>query len=214
MAEAWTDDDASDWTWHLCCVREPARARRELTGLLSGGTIGLPDPESIRIKPAIAAIFEPTEVKTVPVKKGGQVVRLPGRGKNRIKLKHIQRPLFPGYWFVAPLSGVDWQDIHHADGILGIIREAGSGAPWAARPELMTMFFDRERGVLKRAAAKAVGAAEDFRPGQEVIFASGPFVDFSAIIQSVDKAGRIELLIEMFGRSSTTYADAADLIAA
>lgn len=210
----WTDEGAEGWTWHLCRVREPARARRELTGVLSGGTIGLPDPESIRFKPQVAAIFEPTEVITVPEKKHGIIVRAPGRG-NRAKLKHIQKPLFQGYWFVSPAPGMGWQDIRHADGVLGVIPVAGDPSkPWEPRAGLMRLFFERERQVLRRAAAKPLGPGEKFRKDQEVIIHSGPFTDFNAVVSSIDKSGRVGLLIELFGRQSTVYADAADLVAA
>ncbi len=210
----WTDEDAGDWTWHLCRVREPARARRELTGVLSGGTIGLADPESIRFKPAVAVIFEPTEVRTVPVKNPlGQVVRNPG--SNRAKLKHIQKPLFPGYWFAAPVPGADWQAVDHTDGVLGVIRVAGDvGQPWAARAGLMHLFFEREKKVLIRASARALGHGENFRVDQSVIITNGPFADFNAVVSSVDKSGRVALLIAAFGRHSTVYVDATDLVAA
>ncbi len=198
----WTDPDASQWTWHLCTVREPARARRELSGLVAS-------------RPSqFAAIFEPTEVITVPEKRHGQIIRQPGRG-NKAKLRHIQKPLYSGYWFVSPVNGADWQEIDHTEGVIGIIRKAGdSSKPWEARGDLMQMFFDRERSVMRHASAKVRAPGENFRPNQQVIIAAGPMADFKAIVSGIDKSGRVSLLIDIFGRQSATYADASDLVAA
>ncbi|CAB4145753.1 NusG Transcription antiterminator [uncultured Caudovirales phage] len=206
----WTDEGAAGWTWHICSVLEPARAKRELTGIMPAvGLYGEPR----RVADEVATIFDPTEIITVPVKKHGVLVRR-GYGKGAPKLQRIERPLFRGYWFVSPASNVPWTAIERTPGITRVMTYNGQPEKaWEAREQDMEQLFARQRDP-NRKAPKILQKLPVFEKGQEAKVVDGPFRDFSAVIEAVDKAGRIDVLISIFGRAVAATMDAAQLKAA
>lgn len=52
------------------------------------------------------------------------------------------------------------------------------------------------------------------RPGSRVRLVSGPFADALGVLDALDASGRVEVLLEMLGRSIRLKVDAAEILLA
>lgn len=107
----------------------------------------------------------------------------------------VLAPLFPGYLFVRFDREIhQWRSIN---GTYGVRRLVASD-PWRPQPmpaSAMTVLFNRcepESGCL---------AGEPLTPGTRVRFAKGALIDRLAVVESLEPAGRVRLLLEILGGS-------------
>lgn len=111
------------------------------------------------------------------------------------QIRTIRSAFFPGYLFVPlDLTRDRWRPI---DGTIGVLRlvKAGS-APLAAPQGLVEALID---ATGKDGALDRVGA--DLRAGQSVRVIRGPFADQLALVESLDGAGRVRVLLSIMNQS-------------
>lgn len=113
-------------------------------------------------------------------------------------------PLFPGYIFIAfDPREAPWRSIN---GTLGVRRLLGSNLqPQAVPQEFMAQLVGRCRdGVIDTLVAS-------LEPGTTVRIMSGPFADRLAVIDKLDDAERVTLLLEVMGTAARLKLNRAQL---
>lgn len=114
------------------------------------------------------------------------------------------RPLFPGYIFVAlDRAAGGWRAVNSTYGITRLVSLGSEPTP--VPPSLIDALRRRcdEAGKLLPPDA--------FRVGDQVVVARGPFTDFVATIESIDRDQRIYLLMEMMGAQTRVSVHADNL---
>ncbi|UNJ22101.1 transcription termination/antitermination protein [Microcystis phage vB_MweS-yong2] len=113
-----------------------------------------------------------------------------------------RRPLFPGYVFVAALAGAAprIETLEGLKGFAGLIRR-DAGPALIGRRLVDAIWREQATGRWDcRTPPKRRRAP--YRPGDKVEILAGAFSGFLAEVTAADKPGRVELLVEMFGRLS------------
>ena len=118
----------------------------------------------------------------------------------------VSRRLYPGYVLVRMLLNQRTQ--HAISNIQGVIKFVGSGG----RPQPL-----RQEEINKILGIEVEGAEEQekeipFHPGQVVEVTSGPFTDFTGMVQEVfpDK-GKAKVEVSLFGRPTSVELDFTQL---
>ncbi len=103
-------------------------------------------------------------------------------------------PLFPGYLFICLDLGFEpWGAINSTYGVARLVTQNERPQPMPA-------------GLVEGLQAQ-IGAdgAFSWRPqlriGQPVKIAEGPFANFVGVLEHLDSAGRVRVLLDMLGRS-------------
>lgn len=122
--------------------------------------------------------------------------------KVRGKFITANRPLFPGYCFVAldiALGG--WRQINST---YGVSRLLSFGATPASVPRAMV-----ESLMLRCDDSGKILPPEDLKPGDRVTLSKGPFADFVATIDRISPDRRVWLLMDIIGGQTkvVTHAD-------
>lgn len=122
------------------------------------------------------------------------------RGQRRhlhLLAREVLVPLFPRYLFVRFDAQHDpWHDLFRMVGVHGIV--CAGGMPYPVRDEVIEKFRALELngaiplGTPVRSVLYAIG--------DEVRVKTGPFAGFAGTIEQVDDAGRVLLLMSLFGR--------------
>ena len=116
--------------------------------------------------------------------------------------KVTKRKLFPGYVFVEMIvNEKTWFDVRNTDGVTGFV---GSGTdPTPIGEEEMSNIL-RQMGVQEVRPKIKI----DVEAGETVKIRSGSFENYAAKVVSVDnEKGKINALIEMFGRETPVVLD-------
>jgi transcriptional antiterminator RfaH len=110
------------------------------------------------------------------------------------KTSTVLAPLFPRYLFVRfDLARTQWRNVN---GTFGVARLVGTEETPLPVPEgVVEALRDSlgEEGILDR--------VRPFRIGQAVRITAGPFADLIGTLQQLDDAGRVRVLLALFGRS-------------
>jgi transcription elongation factor/antiterminator RfaH len=109
------------------------------------------------------------------------------------KLNTITAPFFPRYLFVAlDLHRRRWRSVNGTFGVSGLVMvgERPCPAPYGIVESLMSV-ADVE-GVLQ--------LHSDLKIGASVRLAAGPFTDQLGVLDRLDDAGRVRVLLSMFGQ--------------
>jgi transcription elongation factor/antiterminator RfaH len=127
----------------------------------------------------------------------GYVTFLPRHTKSvrharRVRL--VKAPVFPRYIFLRLDLGVDrWRNVFSTHGISTLIMAH-------ERPIVVP------EGVVETLAERCDGDGcmhftEHMRPGQRVRLLGGPFSDALGVLESLDDRGRVQVLLNIMGRS-------------
>lgn len=114
------------------------------------------------------------------------------------------RPLFPGYIFVHMDIGREpWRAVDSTAGVRGLVK---NGETPAAVPD----------GVVEALQDMAqldgqVVFTASLRPGEQVRFLTGPFVEMVGALEQLDSKGRVLVLLNLFGRATHVAARASEL---
>ena len=112
-------------------------------------------------------------------------------------------PLFPGYIFVQfdPQSFA-WRALNSTRGLTRLITDT-RGRPAIMPKEFMAAMMARctEDGLFT--------AANSFAAGDEIRIVSGPFADTITRIESADRQGRLEILLDIMGQAVRTHVPAS-----
>ena len=118
----------------------------------------------------------------------------------------VLRPMFPGYVFVKfDISQPDWGKIRSTRGISRLIGTETCG-PYRLPTDLIASLKSRCASNLP------AGPTLDFKPGDLVHIASGPFADFLATVEKVSAQQRVWVLIDFMGRTSRISANPDQII--
>jgi transcriptional antiterminator RfaH len=123
----------------------------------------------------------------------------------RAMLKSAPKPLFPGYLFVQfQADQPGWQAINSTRGVTRLILNDIS------RPRPLPCDF--MAGLIARCDANGhLNPPENIKVGDRIRVLSGPFADIVATVDQLDKDQRIQVLIELMGRSVRTSVSSADI---
>jgi transcriptional antiterminator NusG len=120
----------------------------------------------------------------------------------------IEAPLFPGYVFARMTEGVDDFGLpKRVAGVRDYLRF--NGVPCAIPLPLIEAIEQRENLELERFQRRQDAAS--FAVGENVRVAEGPFARFAAEVFKLDPKGRIEVLVNIFGRKTKVQFDAEQL---
>lgn len=119
-------------------------------------------------------VFLPKQMKTV---------------RHARRVRSVLAAFFPGYLFVSLDLGRDrWRSIN---GTLGVAHLVGQGDRPTAAPHRVV------QGLRDMVDERGVFTTPMFKPGQDVRVAAGPFVDHLAVIERLDGAGRVRVLLAL-----------------
>ena len=114
------------------------------------------------------------------------------------------KPLFPGYMFVNILpETAPWRKINSTYGVSKLVSLAGKPTPLPL--QLITEL------KLRCDAAGMIQTLKNFNTGDRVEILSGPFANFIAIVDTIDPAQRIWLLMDFMGQKSHVQASKSQL---
>ncbi len=121
-------------------------------------------------------VFLPRQLKTV---------------RHARRLRVTLAAYFPGYLFVElDLAGDRWRSV---GGTLGVAHLVGHGEQPAAVPRGVV------EALIEAADERGVLAGPQLRAGQQVRITAGAFADQLAVIERMDDAGRVRVLLEIMG---------------
>ncbi len=108
------------------------------------------------------------------------------------KLRAIHAPLFPRYLFIIlDLERDRWRSVNGTSGVAGLVmaQDRPLAVPCGLVEALIS--FSDETGALS--------SRMDMRPGQRVRLVAGPFADTLGVLDSLDDAGRVGVLLDIMG---------------
>ena len=172
-------------------------------------------PQSLRYTPS-PGVPSWYVASTIPRKESLALAQLERQGfsaflpRFRKPWRHARRqgvrlaPLFPGYVFIAfdPASA-PWRSIN---GTFGVGRLIGSDTGPQSVPEaFMRQLMARcENGIV-------ASLVDGLEPGERVRIMSGPFADRLAVIEKLDGAARVSVLLEVMGTQARLKVSASQL---
>ncbi|MGQ9622564.1 MAG: transcription termination/antitermination protein NusG [Candidatus Caldatribacteriaceae bacterium] len=121
------------------------------------------------------------------------------RGKKRF----TKRKVFPGYVMVEMImNDRSWYVVRNTPGVTGFV---GSGM----RPEPLS---DEEVKVILRQAGIEKKPRLDIEKGEVVKVISGPFLNYTGAVESVDhERGKVTVLLSIFGRETPVELEFSDV---
>lgn len=126
-------------------------------------------------------------------------------GRSTIRAK---RPLFVRYVFVQLDLRVDpWLGILKTLGVRDFVWSAGSRDLASRRPALLPRSFVDSLVAAQTenfGFAIAPKAAAAVKPGDAVKITTGPFAGFVGVLSKIDESRRATLLLDLFGRATST----------
>ena len=115
------------------------------------------------------------------------------RQSNRFTTKFS--PLFPGYIFVRfDPNGDKWRKINSTMGIAKLV--SFGTRPVSLPDDLITILMTRYD------TNNHLQPIDSLKKGQDVTILSGPFADFVAIVESIEKEHRVSLLLNYLGQKT------------
>ena len=119
--------------------------------------------------------------------------KLQRRIRHARKTQDVLRPMFPGYVFAAVLRDVSrWQSCQSTYGVRSVVHAGGT--PCFLPDGFVEALRQREIG------GAVVQRALQFRIGQRVRLAQGPFDDMIATIIEMNDRDRLVVLMELLSR--------------
>jgi transcription elongation factor/antiterminator RfaH len=119
------------------------------------------------------------------------------------QLKTVRAPLFPRYLFVTlDLERDRWLSVRSTVGVSRLFTQDGRPVPVPIG--IVESLIERSDADVTRLDAGLVN-------GQRVRILSGPFADFVGMLQRLDEAGRVRVLLEMMGTAVPVMLDRSAL---
>ncbi len=114
------------------------------------------------------------------------------------KTERVQTPLFPRYMFVAlNLIEQHWWSINSTVGVKHMISD--DVGPVAVPETVIAEIRDREG---EDGTVCLSGPASPFRPGEQIQISEGPLSGLTAIFSHISGDQRVNLLLDLLGRST------------
>lgn len=119
-----------------------------------------------------------------------------------------QRAMFPGYIFVKVRTDYDFQVPKRVRGVRGYLRDAEE-RPYVLPAVIVDEIVAREQHEFDRFRSKK--GMFKFEVGQEVRATDGPFWGFVGRVEALDDKGRVDALLDLFGRKTKVRFEGAQL---
>jgi transcription elongation factor/antiterminator RfaH len=108
------------------------------------------------------------------------------------QLKTVRAPLFPRYLFVIlDLERDRWLSVRSTVGVSSLFSNR-DGRPVPVPVGIVESLIERSEDTVTRLDSNLV-------QGQEVRILTGPFADFVGMLERLNEAGRVRVLLEMMG---------------
>lgn len=131
-----------------------------------------------------------------------ETVRILRRGKRVREFRN--KPLFPGYLFVATGDG-RWHTLMRTFGVIGLVLSAGGNPAIIKAHELRRIkAFEGDDGVVHL-------PTKGFRHGDTALITAGAYAGFKGLIQGLAPNDRIAMLLDYMGRKVPFLVREADL---
>lgn len=115
-----------------------------------------------------------------------------------------ERPLFPGYVFVLlDMARDPWRSVDSTLGVRSLVKTGDVPAPLPEGVVEALQGMTQENGL--------VAFSSRLRPGDQVRFMTGPFADMVGALDRLDGNGRVLVLLDLLGRSTSVTTHAAEL---
>lgn len=148
-----------------------------------------------------------------PVKRRGVALK---DDKGRRVLKKVTSPMFPGYLFIREGSANGrFEKIEQVNGVRRFMR---IGDTFATLPDALMQAIRAEEARQLSAFEESVRAKSElsipFVEGAPARIDGGPYDDFVGKMVRLNKNGRLQMLLNLFGRETKVVVDAAQVRAA
>ena len=157
--------------------------------------------------------FCPCVYRMRPVKRRGVALK---DDKGRRILKKITSPMFPGYVFVPERSAVGCFD--KIEQVAGVRRFMRIGEAFATLPDALMQAIQNEEARQMAAFEESVKTKSElaipFVEGGAARIEGGPYDDFVGKMVRLNRNGRLQMLLNLFGRETTVSVDASQVRAA
>jgi transcription antitermination factor NusG len=157
--------------------------------------------------------FCPSVYKMRPVKRKGVQVK---DSRGRRVLKKIESPMFPGYVFVTERCAVGCFD--KIERVAGVRKFMRCGETFATLPAALMNAIQREEArqmaAFEQGTKPASALGIPFIVGAPARIDGGPYDDFVGKMVRLSKSGRLQMLLNLFGRETKVVVDAAQVRAA
>ncbi len=122
------------------------------------------------------------------------------------KRKTVQRKVFPGYVLVEMILDDETQHmLRNTAGVTGFV-----GAGPGRRPSPLSE--SEVATIMKALGDEPVKAKPAFEPGETVMVLSGPFAEFTGVVEEVNpNQEKLRVLMEIFGRETPVELDFAQV---
>jgi len=146
------------------------------------------------------------------------VVKVGGRSRKEVAV--VERPVFPGYLFVASKLGEFHS--HWLQGLNGVerIMRGPEGRPLAIPHEIVAEImrrdcdgrFDLRPQAARNGLAKPRDLTETgFEAGEVVSVGSGPLAGLTGTIEALASGAKLRVMLDIFGRPTPVDVDLTDL---
>lgn len=141
-----------------------------------------------------------------------QHLRTEKRGGNlgNTKVRHVIRPLFPGYMFLQLPPGPGQIEAVMVPGVRDFLRRPGGTLAFATPAEMLLVREKEAEALLLPSKRPASG----YKKGQRVEILQGPWQAFMGPIEKLDTRDRISVLLNVFGRLTPVTVKAHEIRAA
>jgi transcriptional antiterminator RfaH len=124
------------------------------------------------------------------------------------KAQMVLRPLFPGYLFVSiDADAQHWRSINGTVGVISLIQLGAELSP--IDDAVIDAIRDRE----DKSGAVSM-ATPGLKKGDQVLVNSGPFAEYSGLLEETDDKKRAILLLDLMGRKVRATVPLENLTAA
>ncbi len=109
------------------------------------------------------------------------------------KVTHVLAPLFPGYIFLdLDISSEPWRAVNGTRGVSRLIA-------FGENPQPVPVGI--VEALRRRAGDDCAVTLPTLKVGQSVRIIDGPFTDFLGTLRHLDASGRVQVLLDLLGRS-------------
>jgi transcriptional antiterminator RfaH len=157
--------------------------------------------------------FCPSVYRMRPVKRRGVALK---DDKGRRILKKVTSPMFPGYLFIRERSAIGrFEKIEQVNGVRRFMR---LGEAFAKLPDALMLAIQNEEArqmvAFEESTKTKSELAIPFAEGGPARIEGGPYDDFVGKMVRLNRNGRLEMLLSLFGRETKVVVDASQVRAA
>lgn len=141
--------------------------------------------ESMGMTDRILQIVVPTETE-IEIRNGAR--------------REVERRVFPGYVLVNMIMDEDsWYVVRNSPGVTGFVGVGNKPTPLST---------DEVNKIMQRIESDAPKMKVSFQPGDQVRILSGPFAEFSGVVEEIDaEKGKAKVLVSFFNRETPVEVD-------